>query len=123
MPYTPDGKAVMLDGLRGAAPAANRGIATVSAHTADPGNNGANEVTGGSYARQAVAFNAPAGGIIGQTASDPVIPIPAGVTVTHLGYWSGEGVPKFLGSDPITSETFGSAGNLTVTDSQLDLNL
>jgi hypothetical protein len=40
----------------------------LSLHTADPGTTGANEVSGGSYARQAITWNAASGGE--QTSSD-----------------------------------------------------
>lgn len=122
MPYSPDGKAVMLDGLRAQAPAANRGIAVASLHTADPGDTGANEVAGGSYARQAVVFGAPAAGVITMTGEE-TFPVPA-TTVAWAGFWSAEGTPKFLGSDQLpVAEVFAAPGEYVLTGAQLDLNL
>lgn len=76
MPFTTAGKNQMLDNL---------GVTHVSAHTADPGDTGANEVSGGSYARQSITFGAAAAGAL-DSSNTPVIPIPAGTTVTHLGF-------------------------------------
>lgn len=121
MPYTTTAKNRMLEALR----APTTGIATASLHSADPGATGASEISGGTpaYARKAVAFNAAAGAVIGQTTSDPVFDVPAGATVAFVGYWSGEGTPVFLASDAVTSETFGAQGTYTLQDSQLDLSL
>jgi hypothetical protein len=122
MPYTPDGKAVMLDGLRGSAPAATRGIVTASLHSADPGDTGASELSGSGYARQAVAFGAPAAGIITMTGTE-TFPVPAG-TVAWAGFWSGEGTPKFLGSDQLPqAEVYAAPGEYVLSGAQLDLNL
>lgn len=95
-------------------------ITHVSAHTADPGTTGTSEVTGGSYARQSITFAASSAGNL-NSSNTPVIPIPAGTTITHLGLWSALSAGTFYGSVDITDETFGSAGNYTVTD--LDVNL
>lgn len=95
-------------------------ITHVSAHTALPDGAGSNEASGGSYARQSITFAASSAGNL-NSSNTPVIPIPAGTTITHLGLWSALTVGTFYGSVDITDETFGSAGNYTVTD--LDVNL
>lgn len=105
--------AVMLNALDGV-------VSHVSAHTALPDASGSNEVTGGSYARQAISFTAATAGNL-DSSNQPVIPIPAATTITHLGLWSALTLGTFYGSIDITDETFGSAGNYTVTD--LDVNL
>lgn len=89
----------------------------ISAHTADPSTNGANEVTGGSYARQQTTWGAKSGaGPRTRTGSQVTVPIPAGTTVTHWGLWSAASAGTFYGSFDINpDETFGSAGNLLVT--------
>ena len=89
-------------------------VSHVSAHTADPGTTGTSEVTGGSYARQAISFAAPSGGSMAASNS-PVIPIPSATTITHLGLWSAVSAGTFYGSADITDETFSSAGNYTIT--------
>lgn len=59
----------------------------VSLHSADPGTTGANEFSGGGYARQPVVFATWATGATGNNAA---IAIPnAGTTAaTHIGVWS-----------------------------------
>ena len=94
----------------------------VSLHTADPGETGANEVTGGGYARQSVTFNAPSGGSMSNSALLRWNNMPA-VTVTHVGLWDAAngGNPLWFGalSSSVTL-TAGSAfeipaGSLTVS--------
>lgn len=62
----------------------------VSLHTGDPGKTGANEVVGGSYARQATAWAAATmAGDNGQSVgSDCTFSVPANTTCTHFGVWS-----------------------------------
>lgn len=110
--YTPAAKNAMLNAI---------GVTHVSAHTADPGTTGASEVAGGTYARQPITLGAAAGGIKSAT-TQPAIPIPAGVTVTHLGYWNAATGGTFLAKDDIPDEAFGSAGTLTVQSAAFDLN-
>jgi hypothetical protein len=92
----------------------------VSAHTADPGATGTDEVTGGSYARQSVTWNAASASNL-DSSNQPVIPIPASTTITHIGLWSAVSGGTFYGSWDITDEVFGSSGNYTCSD--LDWNL
>lgn len=120
MPYTTLAKNRMLDALaRNNAPGA--GITHLSLHTAAPDASGSNEVTGGTpaYARKAVAWNAPSGGAIDDSTNGAVFDVPAGVTVTHVGYWSST---DFMASDDVTPEAFAAQGTYTVTDADLDLN-
>lgn len=90
-----------------------------SLHSADPGTTGANELTGGSYARQAVVFGAASGG---QVANNAALSWPnAGTTpVTHVGFWTAATGGTYLGglavaapatANPITA----AAGALTPT--------
>lgn len=95
-------------------------VTHVSAHTADPGATGLNEVSGGSYARQSLTFAAAASGNL-DSSNQPVIPVPAGTTITHLGLWSALSGGTFYGSVDIVDETFASVGQYTVND--LDVNL
>ncbi|HSG93648.1 MAG TPA: hypothetical protein VK999_07990 [Methylotenera sp.] len=92
---------------------------TVSIHTGAPGDSGAaNEVTGGSYARQTITLAAAAARARSMT-DDPVFAIPAGVTVSHYAVWSG-GVAKGVGALPST-QTFTEAGNLTLTSGTISI--
>jgi len=113
MPYTTVGRNKMLDAL---------GITHVSAHSADPGEAGTNEISGGSYARKSITFSAADAGAL-DSSNVPVLDIPAGAEVEYLGYWSAETGGVFLASSAITKETYANPGTLTVTDADLDLNL
>jgi hypothetical protein len=102
----------------------NTGWSFVSLHTADPGTTGASELSGGSYARVAVAWNAAASGA--RTNSGALsINIPATTTVTYFGVWSlVSGGVYYIGgalSPSVTSTTAGlvtiAAGALSVTAS------
>jgi len=125
VPYTADGKTLLLDALRGGNPAANRGIATASLHSGAPGDSGANELSGGGYARQAVtvsAANAELAGSIDIT-NQPTFSVGAGSTVDFAGFWSGEGTPKFLAWFDVANEVFSGAGTYQLTDVDLNVNL
>ena len=86
-------------------------ITHASLHTGDPGTNGANEVTGGSYARQAVTMAAASNGTR-SASNQPVFNVPAATTVAHIGLWNNS---TFLGSADPVDETFSNAGTYTVT--------
>lgn len=58
----------------------------ISLHTADPGETGANEVTGGSYARQQVAFGAAASGTLSNSGNIDYTSMPA-TTVVGWAAW------------------------------------
>lgn len=101
----------------------------VSAHTADPGTTGTNEVTGGSYARQALTYNTAtgSGGTATMTlASSPSIPIPGTpTTVSYLGIWNistGGTQANWMGRVDIGDEVFSSDGNLEVTTLTLSMD-
>ena len=99
------------------------GVTHVSAHTADPGESGTNEVSGGSYTREAISFSAASGGNL-DSSTQPQLNIPGTpTTVSHIGFWTASSGGTFLGYKAITSETFNNDGTLTITDADLDLNL
>jgi len=98
----------------------NTNIALMSLHTADPSTNGANEVSGGSYARQSVTFSAASGGSKA-VSNTPAFDVPGGSTVTHVGFWDSGGT-TFLASYDVTDETFGNDGTYTVTSGSISLS-
>lgn len=60
----------------------------LSLHTADPGVDGANEYSGGNYARQRVYWDGPSGGYY--TLQDHALfEGVAAESITHVGFWSG----------------------------------
>jgi len=116
MGYSPDGKNAMLDALAGLA-------VFVSLHEGDPGDNGANEISGGApaYIRKGITWNPAAGGSL-DSSNQPVLDVPAGKTVLYVGFWSAESGGVFYGAALVTEEVFGAQGTYTLTDADLDLN-
>lgn len=99
----------------------------VSLHTASPGLTGANEVTGGSYARQTVTFGAPATGGGGRQIANSAAVTFTGMpsaTVTHFGLWDAASAGNFLYGDALAASQVVNAGgtfefpigDLTVTE-------
>lgn len=82
----------------------------VSLHTADPGATGASEVSGGSYARQAVTFAAPSGGTASNSGVLNFTGMPA-VTVTHISLWDASTAGTFHQSGALTSSVVVASGN------------
>lgn len=123
MPYTTEGKERMLSSLAGLTPTAGP-ITHVGLHTGVPSTGTPNEVTGGApaYARKAIAFNAPAAGVIDDTAVSRIFDVPGSVTVTHVGFWTASTAGSCLAYAAVTNETFGAQGTYSLTDSDLDLN-
>lgn len=118
MPYSEAAKNLMLDELADVA-------VWVSLHDDDPGDSGANEISGGSpaYARKAITWNAASGGEITGD-SLPTLDVPASTEVTHIGFWSAETNGTFYGSDELDEpEVFGAQGTLTLQSAMLALNI
>lgn len=106
------GKNLMLDGLAG-------GVSFVSLHTADPSTDGSNEVSGGSYTRESVAWASAASGSV-TTNANVVFDVPGSTTITHLGYWSASTAGTFYGSRALdTSQTYATAGTYTIASGNL----
>lgn len=90
-----------------------------SLHTAEPDASGSNEVTGGTYAREAITWAAASGGTAVSDA-EIVFDVPAGATITHLGYWSAGTAGTFYGSRALdVSQEFASAGTYTIAAGNL----
>jgi len=96
----------------------------ISLHTADPGLTGANEVVGGSYARQAGTFaTASTAGSISNTSVISFTNMPA-TTVLYAGAWDAATSGNFLFRAAISvskttnaGDTFQIAvGNITFTE-------
>ena len=86
-------------------------ITHASLHTGDPSTTGANEVAGGTYARQAVTMAAASNGTR-SASNQPVFNVPAATTISHIGLWNSS---TFLGSADPVDEVFSNAGTYTVT--------
>jgi hypothetical protein len=74
-------------------------ITHASLHSAFPSTTGANETTGGSYARKAVSFSAPAAGSMDISAAQ-LFDVPAAATVGWIGGWSALTAGTFRGYAP-----------------------
>lgn len=70
-------------------------------NTTSPGQTGANEVTGGSYARQALTFGAAASGVATSSDAQNFTSMPS-TTIDYFSIWSAA-----------TSGTYGLGGQLT----------
>ena len=101
----------MLDGLD---------ITHVSLHTAEPNESGSNEVSGGAYTREAISFSAAAAGNL-DSSNAPVFDVPAGTTITHVGFWTALSAGSCRAWAAITNESFGAAGTYTLNDADLTL--
>jgi len=117
MPYSTDGKNAMLNALGALAVYA-------SLHSADPGDSGANEISGGNpaYARKALTWNTAVAGSMDDSGAERVFDVPPGTTVSYVGFWSALTVGTFYGSADVTNEAFTGQGTYTLQDVDLDLN-
>ena len=91
------------------------GPATVylSLHTADPGTTGANEVTGGSYARQAITFNAAASKQVASSAQISFTGMPAvgSPGVQYIGFWDAASAGNFIEGGALSAAKVVNAGD------------
>lgn len=83
-------------------------------------NASGTEISGGTYARQTIAWGTASGGSISDT-SIPAFNIPAGATVARIKLWNSAGSTEYA-DFTVTAETFANAGTYTITDLTLDLN-
>lgn len=93
-------------------------------YTADPGEAGtSNEVSGGSYARQAVTFGTVATKAVSNSATIDFASMPA-ATVTHVGLWSAaSGGDFWWGGALAASKTTTAGDTLRVNTGDLDVTL
>jgi len=82
----------------------------MSLHTADPGETGASECTGGSYARQAVAWDSASSGASANTDVESFTGMPA-CTVTHIALWDAPTSGNCLWSGALTASKTVNAGD------------
>lgn len=88
-------------------------ITQVSLHSTDGGTTGADELTGGAYARQTPAWGAAANASVATTAP-MTFSVPGGSTVAFVGLWDAGDV--WQGSIALANpEEFAGDGEFTVT--------
>lgn len=95
----------------------------ISLHTADPGETGASEVAGGTYARQLTAFDAAVAGATQNTGGETFTGMPA-VTITHIGCWDALTNGNFLwGGALAASKVVNSGDTVQLATGALDITL
>ena len=98
-------------------------ITHISLHTGDPGTTGADEVTGGSYARVAVTWGAASSGTKSNSA-DLTFQVPSGTTITHVGGWTASTSGTFRGGGALAaSQEFATAGSYKIAAGDLDVTV
>lgn len=107
---------------------ANQALSTtgwgyVSLHTADPGTTGASEVTGGTYARVAVTWNAASSGTV-TNSNTLTINLPASTTASYFGIWSASTTGTYYVGGALSPSvaTSGSAGVVTLNAGNLSVS-
>jgi hypothetical protein len=97
----------------------------VSLHSADPGDGGGNEISGGSYARKAVTFGAPSNGVSTNSA-DVTFDQATGSwgTITHIGIQDALTSGNLLYHTPLTtSKTIDTDDVFRIVSGQLSVTL
>ena len=81
----------------------------LSLHSATPGQTGASEISGGSYARQAITFGAASGGSEASTNSQTFTNLPVESSgIPYFGIWSASSGGTYIGG----GSTTGLSGSL-----------
>jgi hypothetical protein len=95
----------------------------LSLHTADPGDTGANEVSGGSYARQQITMSAASGKATSNSGDITFNGMPA-CTATHVGIWgSVSGGTIWLTGILTLSRTIEAGDSFKISLGDLDIGL
>lgn len=93
----------------------------LSLHTADPGETGTSECTGGSYARQSIAFSAASNpaGTIANSGTVTFSAMPA-ATVTHFAIWDNSSAGNCLITGALgASKTVGAGDSVSFAASSV----
>lgn len=97
------------------------GTIYASLHTADPGETGTAEVTGGTYARGTTTFAAAAAGAASMQGTVSFTNMPAG-TVTGVGLWNHATAGTFLWGGTITSKVTNLGDTFQITSLTVSLD-
>jgi hypothetical protein len=85
----------------------------ISLHSASPGTTGANELSGGAYARAATTWGAPAGGV--STGAQVTINVPSGVTVGFFGVWNAASSGTYNCGGTCPTQAYPGPGTYVIT--------
>lgn len=110
MPATVANRNSMLNAWLRAAAYTGTASLFLSLHTADPGDAGASELTGGSYARVGVTFAAAVAASSGLVAQTDFAGMPA-ATITHVGLWSAATLGTFHGGGALSASKVTGVGD------------
>lgn len=78
----------------------------LSLHSATPGQTGASEISGGSYARQGITFGSASGGSEASTNSQTFTNLPAeSGGISYFGIWSAVTAGTYIGGGTTTGLT------------------
>lgn len=101
----------------------NTNAAYVSLHTGDPGTTGADEVTGGTYARQEYVVDAAASKLVSNTGVITFEGMPE-CSVTHVGWWTASSGGDFIyGKSLVTPKDFEPLDEAEFAIGDLDFGL
>ena len=118
MPFTTIGRNYMLDSLTSSRSAQTLYVGLCTAAPVDGGAT--NEVTGTGYGRVAASFGAGSAGTRTDSGTR-TITVPAGRTITHVGWWTLSSGGDLIAYDDVTSESFNAQGQYQVTNAVLTL--
>lgn len=115
-----DAENLILDAIYNAG-TVNVATVYVSLHDGDPGETGANEETGGSYARQTATFNAASGGSVTLSGTVEYTDMPAG-TIQGVGIWNDASAGTFYWGGTITNKAVNSGDTFRLTSLTVTLD-
>lgn len=84
-------------------------------------NGSGTEITGGTYARQAITWGTPSAGSVAIT-NQPSFDIPEGTTVADIRFYTALTGGTEYGIYDTVDEVFSNAGTYTITSATVDLN-
>lgn len=93
--------------------------AYASLHSAEPNSSGSNEISGGSYTREAISWGAASNGTAVSNANI-TFDVPGSTTIAWLGYWSAASGGTFYGARVLdASQTFATSGTYVISAGNL----
>lgn len=93
--------------------------AYASLHSAEPNASGSNEISGGSYTREAISWGAASNGTATSSANI-TFDVPGSTTIAWLGYWSAASGGTFYGARVLdASQTFATSGTYVISAGNL----
>lgn len=114
MPFTADGKNLMLNAMKGTNPTTP--ITHAAVFNGDPSGSGSQVGD-----RETVSFGTPSSGSM-EDSGDVAFSVPASSTVNYVAFYSASTGGTLLAYDAVSEEVFNEAGTYTLTQAILHLN-